>query len=55
VAFNPGKAAKEKALEIMPVIKNMYSPDDGIFEIFHFEKILAVLSDMQDENKEVKI
>jgi len=54
-AFNPNKAAKEKALETMPVLKNMYSPDDGIFEIFHFENALAVFSDMQGGKKEVKI
>jgi len=54
-AFNSGKAAKEKALEIMPVLKNMYSADDGIFEIFHFEKAHAVFSDMQGGKKEVKI
>jgi uncharacterized pyridoxamine 5'-phosphate oxidase family protein len=53
--FNSNKAAKEKALEIMPVLKNMYSPDDGIFEIFHFENALAFFSDMQGGKKEVKI
>jgi uncharacterized pyridoxamine 5'-phosphate oxidase family protein len=53
--FNTSKAAKEKALEIMPGLKNMYSPDDGIFEIFHFENAIAVFSDMQGGKKEVKI
>jgi len=54
-AFNPNRAAREKALEIMPTLKKMYSPDDGIFEIFHFEKALAVFSDMQGGKREVKI
>jgi uncharacterized pyridoxamine 5'-phosphate oxidase family protein len=55
VAFNPARAAKEKALEIMPPLKSMYSVDDGIFEIFHFEKAAAVFSDMQGGKKEVAI
>ena len=53
--FNPNRAAKEKALDTMPVLKNMYSADDGIFEIFHFENAQAVFSDMQGGRKEVKI
>jgi len=55
VAFNSGRAVKEKALEIMPVLKNMYSADDSIFEIFHFENANAVFSDMQGGKKEVKL
>jgi len=55
VGFNSNRAAKEKALEIMPMLKNMYSADDGIFEIFHFENAHAVFSDMQGGKKEVKI
>ena len=55
MAFNPDRAAKEKALEIMPYLKNMYSVDDGIFEIFHFEKAIAIFSDMQGGTREVAI
>ena len=55
IVFNPNRAAKEKALETMPNLKNMYSPDDGIFEIFHFESANAVFSDMKGLKKEVKI
>jgi uncharacterized pyridoxamine 5'-phosphate oxidase family protein len=55
VGFNSSRNAKEKALEIMPMLKNMYSVDDGIFEIFHFENALAVFSDMKGGKKEVKI
>jgi uncharacterized pyridoxamine 5'-phosphate oxidase family protein len=55
VVFNPDRAAKEKALEIMPPLKNMYSADDGIFEIFHFEKASAVFSDMQGGKRDVAI
>jgi uncharacterized pyridoxamine 5'-phosphate oxidase family protein len=55
VVFNPDNAAKEKALEVMPRLKNIYSVNDGIFEIFHFEEATAVFSDMQGGRKEVKI
>ena len=55
VGFNSNRAAKEKALEIMPMLKNMYSVDDGIFEIFHFENAHAVFSDMKGGKKELKI
>ena len=55
VVFNSDRAAREKALETMPVLKNMYSAADGIFEIFHFENAHAVFSDMQGGKKEVKI
>ncbi|MDR0322279.1 MAG: pyridoxamine 5'-phosphate oxidase family protein [Treponema sp.] len=55
VVFNPDKAAKEKALEVRPNLKNKYSVNDDIFEIFHFESATAVFSDMQGGRKEVKI
>ncbi|MDR2133838.1 MAG: pyridoxamine 5'-phosphate oxidase family protein [Treponema sp.] len=54
-AFNPARAAKEKALEINPHLKTMYSADDGIFEIFHFEEATAVFADMQGNRREVRI
>jgi uncharacterized pyridoxamine 5'-phosphate oxidase family protein len=55
VIFNPAREAKVKALEIMPHLKNMYSPDDGIFEIFYFESGIAVFSDMKGNKREVKL
>jgi uncharacterized pyridoxamine 5'-phosphate oxidase family protein len=55
IGFNPAGAAKEKALEIAPQLKRMYSVDDGIFEIFHFGNAAAVFSDMQGGRKEVKL
>jgi uncharacterized pyridoxamine 5'-phosphate oxidase family protein len=55
VGFNSEREAKVQALEINPHLKNMYSADDGIFEIFHFEKALAVFSDMQGNKREVRI
>ncbi|MDR3249150.1 MAG: pyridoxamine 5'-phosphate oxidase family protein [Treponema sp.] len=55
VAFNPDRAAKEKALEVSPNLKRMYSPDDGVFELFHFESARAVFNDMKGGNREVQI
>ncbi|GHT57408.1 NimC/NimA family protein [Spirochaetia bacterium] len=55
VAFNTGKAAKEKALEVMPGLKRMYSADDDIFTLFYYEKGTAVFSDMQGGKREIKL
>jgi uncharacterized pyridoxamine 5'-phosphate oxidase family protein len=54
VSFNTKREAKVKALEIMPSLKTMYSPDDGIFEIFQFDCATAVFSDMTGKKKEIK-
>ncbi|MDR3170997.1 MAG: pyridoxamine 5'-phosphate oxidase family protein [Treponema sp.] len=55
VAFNTAKAAKEKALEIMPKLKGMYTADDDIFEIFYLESGVAVFSDMQGGKQEITL
>jgi uncharacterized pyridoxamine 5'-phosphate oxidase family protein len=36
----------------MPDLKRMYSPDDGIFEIFYIEKGTAVFSDFLGNKRE---
>jgi uncharacterized pyridoxamine 5'-phosphate oxidase family protein len=33
----------------------MYSVDDGIFEVFYFEKGTAVFSDMQGGRREIRL
>jgi uncharacterized pyridoxamine 5'-phosphate oxidase family protein len=55
VSFNPKREAKVKALEIMPGLKSMYDPDDGLFEIFQFDHATAVFSDMTGGRKEIKL
>ncbi|MDR1096402.1 MAG: pyridoxamine 5'-phosphate oxidase family protein [Spirochaetaceae bacterium] len=55
VSFNAKREAKVKALEIMPYLKNMYSPDDGIFEIFQFDSATAVFTEMNGEKEEMKL
>ena len=47
--------AKAQALEILPMLKNMYSADDDIFEIFYIENGLANFFSMTGENKTVKL
>ncbi len=55
VSFIPDKKAKEKALEVMPALKNMYSADDGIFEIFAIENAVATFCSMAGENRKVTL
>ncbi|AEF81603.1 pyridoxamine 5'-phosphate oxidase family protein [Leadbettera azotonutricia] len=55
VAFNTSREAKVKALEVNPHLKTMYSPDDGIFEVFYFIQGTAVFGDMKGGKKEVKL
>ena len=43
--------AQQKALEIMPALKNMYSVGDGIFEIYCLEYDQAVRSTMSGESE----
>jgi uncharacterized pyridoxamine 5'-phosphate oxidase family protein len=54
VSFNTKREAKVAALEIAPFLKRMYGPDDGVFEIFQFDRATAVFSDMTGAAKEIK-
>ncbi len=44
----PGQEAKEKALAVMPALKDIYAIDDGIFEIFAIENATATFSTMTE-------
>ncbi|MDR2257581.1 MAG: hypothetical protein LBE14_00375 [Treponema sp.] len=55
VGFDTAREARVRALEIMPDLKSMYSPDDGIFEIFYIEKGKAVFSDMRGNRREISL
>jgi uncharacterized pyridoxamine 5'-phosphate oxidase family protein len=55
VAFDPSREAKEKILEAVPMLQQMYSVDDGIFEVFYFEQGTAVFSDMQGSRRESRL
>ena len=53
--FNSTTAAKKKALDTMPVLRNMYSEDDAIFEIFYLENASAVFQTMKGEKRIIKL
>jgi uncharacterized pyridoxamine 5'-phosphate oxidase family protein len=55
VGFNASRAAKERALELMPNLKRMYSPGDGIFEIFYIDSGKAVFSGMSGDRREITL
>jgi uncharacterized pyridoxamine 5'-phosphate oxidase family protein len=55
VGFNPSMDAKVKALEIMPELKSMYAPGDGVFEVFHIEKGAAVFIETSGEKREITL
>ncbi len=47
--------SKTKALEIMPNLKNMYSAEDTIFEIFSLENAVASIFSFQGDNKTINL
>ncbi len=53
--FNSTPAAKAKALEVMPKLKEMYSVDDDIFEVFYIEEGEATFCSMTAEPRTVKL
>lgn len=53
--FCTTKEAKAQALEIVPMLKNMYSVDDDIFEVFYLENAVANFCSMLGDNKTVNL
>lgn len=53
--FCTTKEAKTQALEIMPMLKHMYSVEDEIFEIFYLENAIANFCSMNGENKTINL
>ena len=49
--FCTTKQNKAKALEILPMLKNMYSAEDTIMEVFYLENAVANFSSMSGESK----
>ena len=49
--FVTSEQTQEKALEIMPMLKNMYAVSDGKFEIFYIENMKATTTTMGGETK----
>jgi uncharacterized pyridoxamine 5'-phosphate oxidase family protein len=55
VVFVTSKDSKQKALEVMPHLKGMYSVEDDLFELFAFEGATAVFSDMKGGKREITL
>lgn len=53
--FCTSKESKNQALEIMPMLKNMYSVEDEIFEIFHLDNAVANFYSMQGDFKTITL
>ncbi|MDR3336832.1 MAG: pyridoxamine 5'-phosphate oxidase family protein [Treponema sp.] len=56
VDFDTDIAAQEKALEVAPNLKKMYSAGDGKFAVFYFESgSTATIYDFAGNRKEIKL
>ncbi|BBB91951.1 MAG TPA: pyridoxamine 5'-phosphate oxidase family protein [Methylomusa anaerophila] len=53
--FCTTKEAKAKALELVPMLKGMYSVEDTIFEIFYLENAVANFFSMSGEHKTINL
>ncbi len=53
--FTTSNASKTKALELMPQLKQMYSVDDNIFEIFSLENAVANIYSFQGGSKTINL
>jgi len=48
-------AAKQQALETMPMLKHMYSADDTLFEIFTLDNATATFQSMSGEKETIAL
>lgn len=53
--FCTTKEAKAQALEVMPMLKHMYSADDTIFEVFYLENAVANFYSMKGDFRTVTL
>ncbi|SMC46861.1 pyridoxamine 5'-phosphate oxidase family protein [Sporomusa malonica] len=53
--FCTTKEAKAQALDALPMLKQMYSVEDEIFEIFYLENAIANFCSMTGESKTVNL
>ncbi len=53
--FNTSKQSKQAALDAAPYLRNMYTVDDSIFEIFYIENAEATFSDLTGASKTIKL
>jgi uncharacterized pyridoxamine 5'-phosphate oxidase family protein len=53
--FATSDETQQKALEIVPMLKDIYSVGDGIFEVFYLDEGKAVFSDMSGASRELDV
>lgn len=53
--FNTTGQTKQAALDAMPMLKNMYSVNDTLFELFYIEDAEATFSDMKGGSRTIKL
>jgi uncharacterized pyridoxamine 5'-phosphate oxidase family protein len=53
--FNTSRESKQAALDLMPVLRDMYSVDDSIFETFYIDDAEATFSDMKGVSRTIKL
>lgn len=53
--FCTSKESKAQALEIMPMLKHMYSVEDEIFEIFYLDNAVANFCSMDGDSKTITL
>lgn len=53
--FNTTRQTKQAALDAMPMLKNMYSVDDSLFELFYIEDAEATFTDMKGGPRTIKL
>ena len=46
IHVDPRREPKERMLEESPMLKDLYSPDDGVMEVFYLENATAVFSSL---------
>ncbi len=53
--FATSPETQQKALDVMPALKEQYAVGDGLFEIYYLEDTKAICSNMSGESQELAI
>ena len=51
--FDDRREARVAMLEAVPVLKNMYNPDDGVMVVFYLDNVKATVCSFTEEPKEL--
>jgi uncharacterized pyridoxamine 5'-phosphate oxidase family protein len=55
VAADPRQEAKAAMLEANPALKNLYSVNDGIFEVLYFTEATATICSFTEKPEEIRL